>query len=254
MVLVTLVPVVSLVDADADFDFDFDGLVLLDVPAAGDDDFGLLGCFVLAGLACPDPPRSAQSVLDGDGLGLADLEAFGLLDDVDLGVVVGEEVSVAFGELESDALVVPVDGVTGGLVETLAEALGLVVDGGLVLNAGWLVFGDVRGDEVGEDDAGHEGAAAAAWLDSVAAPTAPLLLAPAAAEAASPDVPWPAPALLPLPVCPVNTEELSCTTACRSGGTAIATPIANSAHATASMGLSMASRISKPLHQLERAR
>jgi hypothetical protein len=172
------------VEVDAAADFETDGLVLPDVPAAGDD-FGLLfACFV--GLVCTDPPRFAQSVLDGEGAGLDEWLAFGL--PVAGGVAVA--VLVAFGEPVPDALAVPVDGATGGLVMALAEAVGLVVAGGVLVMAGLLVFGDVRGDEVGEADAGRQDGAATAMLDAVAAPTAPLLVAPADAElAASPGAP-----------------------------------------------------------------
>jgi hypothetical protein len=208
------------VEADADFEdfeveadgeeddgFEVDGLVLLDVPAAGDD-FGLLDFFV--GLVCMAPPVCAQLVLDDDAVGVADLLAFAL--PVAMAVAAAVAVGVAFGESEPDALAVPVDGLTGGLLVALDDAPGLVVvAGGLVRRAGLLVFGDVRGDEVGDADAaGQDGAAAATWLDAAA--VAALVVAPAAAEptaplaAPRPDPPLP---LLLLLLCPVNTEELS---------------------------------------------
>jgi hypothetical protein len=47
------------------------------------------------------------------------------------------------------------------------------------------------------------------------------------------------PPVLPPAVCPVSTDELSWTMACRRGGTAAATPAANTAQTKASAGLSI---------------
>jgi len=161
-------PFVPDVDAEAAFEadllavaFGLDGLVLPDVPAAGDD-FGLVA--LPAFCVGPGEAVPPQLVPDAEGVGLADVVAFGLTVDFSVAVSVGETVvSVAFGEPVPEALADPVDGLAGGLLLAPAGALEVVVAGGLVLRAGLLVFGEVRGDDAGDEDTGgQEGAAAAA--------------------------------------------------------------------------------------------
>lgn len=176
--------------------------------------------------------------------GLAVFVAAGEEDGVDDGDVLGLELAVA------EPVALPV-------LETGAESVALAVaeEAGLVL-AGGEPDGEPGGLLDGDDVGVHDGAGAvvgaweAAWLAvSGGLPPwdAPGALGPAAGRpAVVAPVMAPVPPLLALPpalvLCPDITVELSCTMACRSGGTAMATPAANTAQANASAGRSIRSR------------
>jgi hypothetical protein len=200
------------------------------------------------------PGVGLQPVLDGEAVAPALVVAFGcpLADAV--------AVAVPFGVLGAVAVpvafAVPVLGLTGGLACPVDLVPGLELTAGLDVTAGLLVFGAVLGELAGEPVAAGQVPNAAGCLPAVVVAVELPLVAPAATAAPCPELPWPsAEPPPPLPeLCPVSTEELSWTIACRSGGTAAATPIAKTAQATASTGRSMASRVSQPFHQAERTR
>jgi len=177
------------------------------------------------------------------------------------GVAGAEAVAVAVVPAEADAEAEdetpdePVFGVVGGLLATVGVSAGLELCAGAEVCAGTEVSGVVLGDMAGElAGAVHDEIGDGCLVTVVE--VWPLVPVPEGAATA----PWPGvpePATLPLlllGLCPDSTEELSWKMACRNGGTAAATPIANTAQAIASAGLSRTSRMSRPDHQLDRRR
>jgi hypothetical protein len=222
-----------------------------DVPPEADDGLvsgladGLTECFGLpegeaecVGLADPWPPL-AQLVAFGAALGVAAGVADGLapaLDEEPAEAVALPEAPAADG-LPLAVLVAVEPAPVAGL---LAAPVLLAGAAGLVAVAAELAEPPGPPELPG---AGQVAAAAACWLAVV--PAWRLLLL--AAAWFCPGVPGPAAAPVPLPpeLCPDSTEELSWTIAVRSGGTAMATPRANTMQATASAGRSMTSRTSQ---------
>lgn len=227
-----------------------------DAPPEADDELvpgladGLTECFGLpegeaecVGLAALWPPL-AQSTALGAAAGITAGVVDGLAPTVD--------------EEPADAVALPEASVAEGLllvvlvVVELAPGAGLLAAPVLLAGAAGLVAvaDELAGlAELAEPPelpgAGQVAAAAGCRLAVV--PARPLLLLAAAATGFCPDVPGPAAAPGPLPpeLCPDSTEELSWTIACRSGGTAMATPRAKTMQATASAGRSMTSRMSQ---------
>ena len=190
-------------EAGAEDDFEFDGLLLVEVPAAGE----LVFVGLLVGFDWSSPPCDWHGVLAGDGVAFAVLVAFGLpLADVE---VLADAVEA--GELDAGAEVVvfavPVLGLTGGLADSLPPDE-LDVAAGVDVADGLLVFGDVMTDVDGEAaDVPHEDAAAG-WRPAVVVAAVLPPVAPAPPEPADRPLPWAAPAP-PLELWPVITEELS---------------------------------------------
>jgi len=173
----------------------------------------------------------------------ADAEAVGV--GLALGDVVG--LTLGFGLVlgEGDEEAGP------ELPDPLGEIVGVLLADGVGLLAGEAVLDAVA---VLAGAAGltgmHEGPGDGWWLAVVFAVLVPLAAGPPAPfgpglAAAAPDgLGTPEPTAPPPPdvppvVCPDSTEELSWTMACRSGGTAAATPAANTAQARARAGRSM---------------
>jgi hypothetical protein len=199
---------------------------------------GFDDCFGLA--VCSSPHGAAVFLAE-----LADEDEDG--DEVGLEVAVAELVALAV----ADAVELAGD-------ETLGLALGDgVLDGEL--------DGELEADADGDGTHDATGTAAAlgagdgCWLPSEAGWLFRASALCAGTGAGLPDTDAPATTLaaplfaLPPPgleLCPDSTVELSCTIACRSGGTASATPAANTAQANARAGRSIMSRRSQRLRRL----